>query len=333
MELNHNFYMSLALNEAWKYQLLTIPNPPVGALILDKNEKILSIEAHKKKGDEHAELNAVISALDDPNIDKLDSISQKYDYIINHYQNHFTNHTIYTTLEPCNHFGSTPPCSLLLKSLGFKRVVIGASDPNRLASGGAELLKSCGIEVIEGVLEDDAKKLLEPFIYHNMQKPFIFFKIATTLNGVYDGGVISCDKSRELVHKIRDKIDLLIISGESVRKDRPVLDARIVNGKAPDILIISKIKEFDQTIPLFNVPDRKVHIAEDIRVARSYNFIMIEGGAELANYLKEDIDWYLIFRSPKLKTGKHFDLEADLELLHCAKIGCDTISWYKERER
>ncbi|RUM67446.1 MAG: bifunctional diaminohydroxyphosphoribosylaminopyrimidine deaminase/5-amino-6-(5-phosphoribosylamino)uracil reductase RibD [Sulfurospirillum sp.] len=332
MELDHNFYMRLALDEAWKYQCLTFPNPAVGALILDPNGKILSIKAHEKKGEEHAELKAVISALNDENIFNLKNATQRYRYIIKNYKGYFKNHTIYTTLEPCNHEGSTPACSLLIKDLGFSKVVIGTNDTNKTACGGSKILKESGVDVIEGVLEDEAKTLIAPFLAYESKKPFVFFKIATTLNGVYDGGTISSTESRRLVHKIRDKIDLLVIGGESVRNDRPTLDARMANGKAPDILIISKSKNFDQTIPLFKVADRKVFIQENIDKIDSYSFVMIEGGVRLANYLKHKIDWYLIFRSPNSKIGKHFDIDINLKRLHCAKIGCDTISWYKEKD-
>jgi len=97
--------------------------------------------------------------------------------------------------------------------------------------------------------------------------------------------------------------------------------------------LISKTEEFDKTIPLFSVPNRRVFIDDNLDIIDSYSFVMVEGGANLARYLKDRIDWFLIFRSPNIKQGRHFDLEINLEPLHCAKLDCDTISWYKEIDR
>jgi len=330
MEIDHNFYMNLALNEAWKYQILTYPNPAVGALILDPHGKILSIEAHKKSGLAHAELNAVISALKDKKIDSFDNPMQKYDYIVKNYENHFKDHSIYTTLEPCNHYGKTPPCSLLIQKLGFSKVIIGSYDLSSEASGGINRLIDSGVEVIHGVLKEDTTKVIEPFLKYQSNKPFVFLKIATTLNGVYDGGLISSQDSLKLVHKIRDKIDLLVIGGETVRNDRPTLDARLVDGKAPDVLIYSKQKNFDLSIPLFNVKNRKVYIEDNFDRIFSYKLVMIEGGNSIAKSLKDIIDWYLIIRSSKSKSGKVFNLDTTLDRIYCKKNKFDTISWYKE---
>ena len=322
--------MKLALHEAWKYQLLTYPNPAVGALIIDENFKVLSIGSHKKAGDAHAELDAVIKALDDKKIDKFQDITSKYNYIVENYKDYFKGSTIYVTLEPCNHIGKTPACSLLIEKMGFSRVVIGATEQNSVALGGGEYLKKIGVEVVRGVLEKECNNLIYPFLRWTKYKQFIFFKIATSLNGVYDGGIISSYRSREYVHLLRDKIDLLVIGGESVRVDRPTLDSRFVGGKAPDILIVSKRDDFDKDIPLFKVNGRKVYIEDNLDKIKEYKFIMLEGGNRLFDLFKDRIDMMLIFRSANIKSGKVFRSDINMEYLYTLNNGIDNIEWLKE---
>jgi diaminohydroxyphosphoribosylaminopyrimidine deaminase/5-amino-6-(5-phosphoribosylamino)uracil reductase len=333
MVIDNSFYLSLAIKEAWKYQLLTYPNPAVGALILDKNSKILSIEAHQKARGEHAELKAVVSALiklGDKKLPELEDATKKHDYIIQNYQNYFKDCTIFVTLEPCNHHGSTPPCSLLIERLGFKKLVCGSLDFNPKAKGGLKRLQKSGVIVESGVLKKECDELIEPFLKWQKDESFIFFKIATTLNGVYDGGIISSDRSRRLVHKFRDKVDLLVIGGESVRVDRPTLDARMVNdGKAPDILILSNSDDFDRDIPLFKVKNRKVFIEKNLDRLSLYKFVMIEGGSSMMESCSSYIDWYCFFRSTDMKLGKTLQLTKELKLLNLRDIEQNTIEWLK----
>jgi len=330
--VNDDFYMSLALNEAWKYQGLTYPNPAVGSLIIDKNSKILSISAHKKQGDSHAELNTVKEAYilqtGDKTLPNMKNPSDIHTYLIKNHNNIFKNCKIYVTLEPCNHFGSTPPCSLLLSSLNFSEVIIGSTEDNPKAIGGIQRLKQSGIKVKTGILKSKCDTLIEPFKKWQKDR-FVFFKIATNLNGTYNTGTISSLRSRRLVHRLRDKIDLLIIGGNTVRVDRPTLDARLCGGKAPDILIYSKEKNFDKNIPLFNVQNRKVFISDDFNIVNNYNFIMIEGGNEMFKATQDLIDWYLFFIAPNIKEGKCLQTPLALNTLHQTHINKDTLLWLK----
>ena len=279
------FFMDLAINEAWKYQGLTYPNPAVGSVVV-KNGAILSISAHKKAGSFHAELQAIKEAYktisNDKNVDNITDPQNLHSYLIENAKDLFNDSTIYITLEPCSHYGKTPPCSLLIKELRFKRVVFGIKDPNRLAAGGAEILRKSGIEVVEGVKKAECEELIEPFRKWS-KKSFIFFKLAQTFNGAITTGTISCEESRKFVHMLRDKIDLLIIGGNSVRVDRPILDSRLVGGKAPDVLIYSKRDDFDKRIPLFSVKNRKVFIKDNFDIVKNYRFVMIEGGENMIN--------------------------------------------------
>jgi diaminohydroxyphosphoribosylaminopyrimidine deaminase/5-amino-6-(5-phosphoribosylamino)uracil reductase len=333
MVVNHAFYMQLALNEAWKYQALTYPNPPVGALILDKNGQILAIEAHHEAGEAHAELKACVAAvkaLGNIEIEKVPSPLAQHDYLLKHFTNYFQGATIYVTLEPCMHYGKTPPCSLLLQKLGFKKVVIGTTDPNTEASGAITFLQNAGISVITPVLKESCDALIYPFRKWQENRNFIFFKLAKFQNGTISGKHVSSIESRTLVHQIRTKIDLLVIGGDTVRIDRPTLDTRLVSQKnSPDILIYSSDSKIDRTIPLFQVPDRKVFIEKSFERLKEYRHIMIEGGEGMFHHTQSIVDYYLLFTSEKFRKGKKIDLDANLKSLHCFKSSSDTIGWFK----
>jgi len=334
MVTDDSFYMSLALKEAWKYQALTYPNPPVGALILDKNNSILSIEAHKEAGREHAELNAIIKAFTvltkDEKIEDFSNPNEKYNYLLKNHNNIFKDFTIFVTLEPCMHQGKTPPCSLLLLELGFKRVVIATTDPNKNAGGGVEFLRKNKITVKTGVLKKEADILIEPFKKWQKNKPFVFFKLAHTQNGIIKGGIISSFDSRKLVHRIRSKIDLLVIGGNTVRSDRPTLDCRLItNEYAPDILIYSRKKDFDKNIPLFKVKNRKVFIKSDLEKIKSYKHIMIEGGEGMLKESLGKVDWFLSFISPAMRENENIKCDFNLKRLNISLINDDIIVWNK----
>jgi diaminohydroxyphosphoribosylaminopyrimidine deaminase/5-amino-6-(5-phosphoribosylamino)uracil reductase len=331
---DHSFYMKLAIDEAWKYQLLTYPNPAVGGVLISEKGEILSISAHQKSGESHSEVNvfqdAYIKLTNNKSILNCKTSAEVHDFLNKNAVNIFKNSTLYTTLEPCNHFGKTPPCSLLIKNLGVSKVFIGVSDNNKKASGGAEFLEKSGVETIFLESEKSAD-LIAPFELWN-KKRFIFFKYAQTMNGEISNGIISSAESRKFVHAIRDKIDLLVIGGNTVRVDRPTLDSRMVNGKSPDVLIFSNKKDFDKTIPLFTVPNRKVFIENSLEKIEKYNFIMIEGGYKLLQSLISEIDLLLLFISPKLQNSSETfssSKEQNFRVLHRSNIGEDSLLWLK----
>jgi diaminohydroxyphosphoribosylaminopyrimidine deaminase/5-amino-6-(5-phosphoribosylamino)uracil reductase len=331
--VDNSFYMKLCLKEAWKYQGLTYPNPAVGSLILDSYGKIVAIDAHHKAGTAHAELNVISKALEiygDTNIKNIKEASEKHHYILENHNGLFKDCTIFVTLEPCNHTGSTPPCSILIKELGFKKIIIGSIDPNPNATGGAELLRDFGLEVITGVEKQACDLLIEPFKKWQKDEPYIFFKLAITKNGVYTGGIISNKESRILVHNLRDKIDLLIIGGNTVRVDRPTLDCRLSGGSAPDILIYSHTKDFDKDIPLFKVKNRKIFISSNFDIIKQYKFIMIEGGEGMLSATQDIVDSYLIFTSSDFKVGKTVQLDMKLKKLYNFQNRSDTIEWFRK---
>ena len=318
MVIDNDFFMQLALVEAWKYQGLTYPNPAVGCCVVGEHNEILAVEAHHKAGEPHAEVNALWEAYRAFNkTPNLKTSHEIHEFLIKNHRGFFNDANVYVTLEPCSHIGKTPSCANLLKILKPKNVTIGWLDPIKEHSGGVEMLKSAGIEV--NVLNDKrCYDLIEPFIKWTNDK-FIFFKLAQSFNGAITGGYISSENSLNWVHRVRDKIDLLVIGGNTVRIDRPTLDARRVNGKAPDVLIYSRKKEFDKTIPLFSVKKRKVFIDNTLERVKDYKFIMIEGGEKLYKELKEFVDWKVFIVTPKIFDRINFKSEDSFEILHVLK--------------
>ncbi|MDN5050266.1 bifunctional diaminohydroxyphosphoribosylaminopyrimidine deaminase/5-amino-6-(5-phosphoribosylamino)uracil reductase RibD [Aliarcobacter butzleri] len=334
MKIDDNFYMRLAIDEAWKHQLLTYPNPAVGCVIV-KNQRLLAVEAHKEAGMPHAEVNALKTAYlkDNPNsiLKTKNSSFDIHQYLLQNHNGFFNDCEIYVTLEPCNHIGKTPSCANLLKELKPKRVIISVKDPNKQATGGLETLKNENIDVTIGILEKDGLNLILPFISWQ-NKSCIFFKMAQTLNGSIDGK-ISSNRALAYVHTLRDKIDLLVIGGNSVRIDKPTLDTRYIQGKNPDIFIYSKNKVFDTNIPLFKIPNRKVLISDDLYKLLDYKFIMIEGVYNLLDKLKERIDFFILIISPKIRKGQNAlnEIDLDFEIIHENFIGEDKIVFLKRK--
>ena len=330
---SQEYFIDLALEKAWAYQGLTYPNPPVGAVITDNQDNFISYGVHKKVGTPHAEVHAIKKAYykltNDTKIVDITDAQKIHNYIHANHNGLFKDKYIYVTLEPCNHFGKTPPCSGLIKELGFKEVYIGTLDPNKEASGGVEYLEKNGVHVEVGILEHKCKELLKPFKIWQ-KKPFIFFKLAMSNNGVISGGTITCKESRIHVHALRNKTDLLVIGGNTVRTDRPTLDARMIDGKAPDILIYSKSKKFDRNIPLFNIPNREVFIEDNFKKINDYKFVMIEGGEGMLESTKELTNHYLIFHSPHFKEGNSPKISLQLKELSSLKIGEDRLTWFKK---
>ena len=332
MNIDDNFYMKLAIDEAWKYQLLTYPNPAVGAAVV-KDGMLLCVEAHKEAGLPHAEVNALKAAyLKQYPESKLKMIKDAFlihEYLIEYSEGYFEDCVIYVTLEPCNHTGKTPSCAKLIKELKLRKVIIGMSDPNKEASGGQETLESANIELITNVMQKECQDLLYPFIKWN-QGTFIFYKMAQTLNGCIDGK-ISSNQAKAYVHSLRDKIDCLAIGGNTVRTDRPTLDSRYIQGSNPDVFIYSKNKVFDKQIPLFKIPNREVIISDDLFKLLDHKFIMVEGTYNLLDVLKERLDYIVLLVSPKIRNGLNAlnNLDIDFEIVHENYIGQEKIVFLK----
>jgi len=327
--VNNEFYMQLALNEAWKYQGLTYPNPAVGAVIV-KDEKILAIEAHQKAGTSHAEILALLSAYEklsknSIDFDKFDS-NKAHDFLLDLPRGFFSGCSIYVTLEPCSHRGKTPSCALLLEKLHLTRVIIGTQDPIVGHDGGMKLLTHVTLDV----LEDPCKALLEPFmIWKN--RAFVLFKLAQTSNGRIGGGYLSSKASLTHVHQLREVCNTLLIGGNTVRVDKPTLDCRFTEGKAPHVKIYSKVDNFDREIPLFSIENRDVDVVNNLDFLEKPSFVLVEGGEGMLVALKEKIDWMLIYQTPKLSANTlTYNTTMNLQFLHTEKKDVDMMIWSKQ---
>ena len=218
------YYMKEAIELAKKGIGKVNPNPLVGAVIV-KNNEIIGSGYHQAYGEAHAEVNAIIDA-------ESKGISVE-------------GATIYVTLEPCSHYGKTPPCALKIVDKKFKRVVVGSNDPNPLVSGrGLEMIRNAGIEVITGILETECTEINKVFYkYITTKTPYIFLKVAITLDGkiatsVGDSKWISNEESREKVQYYRNKFMGIMIGANTLSNDNPSLTARMSEGRDPYRIII-----------------------------------------------------------------------------------------------
>ena len=253
-------HMREALSLALKGKGFTSPNPCVGAVVV-KNGKVVGRGWHRAAGLAHAEVEAINDA---QKSDAQTSDTQKNNAQKNipaggpaRELSNTQGATIYVTLEPCNHFGKTPPCTHKIINAGIKRVVVGCKDPNPYVSGGGiQYLRENGIEVETGILEQEAQTLIEEFIWYTKKDktPFVILKCASTLDGriatsTGDSQWITNERSREQVHRIRHEVDAILIGSGTLHADNPSLTARIENIRTKDpvrIILDSKLS-IDET--------------------------------------------------------------------------------------
>ncbi|WP_408954392.1 bifunctional diaminohydroxyphosphoribosylaminopyrimidine deaminase/5-amino-6-(5-phosphoribosylamino)uracil reductase RibD [Natroniella sp. ANB-PHB2] len=206
-------YMSLALDLAKKALGRTSPNPLVGAVVVKEGE-VIGTGYHHYAGGFHAEANV------------LSSIGEAA-----------KGATMYVTLEPCSHYGKTPPCAKFIIESGIKKVVIAMKDPNpKVAGKGIKMLESAGIKTEVGLLKEEAVKLNEDYIkYMKTNTPFVILKNAMTLDGKIatkkgDSKWITGEGSREFVHRLRDRVDGILVGIGTVLADDPRLTTRLPEG-------------------------------------------------------------------------------------------------------
>lgn len=229
-------YMQMAVSLALKAKGFTSPNPCVGAVLV-KDKKVVGKGFHRAAGLAHAE----VEAIDDAGPLAKDA-------------------TLYVTLEPCNHFGKTPPCTHKIINAKIRKVVVGCKDPNPFVSGGGiKYLQDNGVEVISGVLEEEARMIIEEFIWYtqNDKTPFVILKCASTLDGriatsTGDSKWITNEKSRLHVHKIRHHVDAILVGSGTLHSDNPSLTSRIKGVKTKD--------------PVRIILDTRLSIKEDAKV-------------------------------------------------------------------
>jgi diaminohydroxyphosphoribosylaminopyrimidine deaminase/5-amino-6-(5-phosphoribosylamino)uracil reductase len=298
-------YMRRCLELASKAEGLTYPNPMVGSVIVHEG-LIIGEGYHLKAGGPHAEVNA------------LNSVSDK---------DILKSSTLYVNLEPCSHFGKTPPCADLIAANLIPRVVVGTIDTNAKVSGqGISFLRKKGCEVITGILEEECRWLNRRFLtFHEKKRPYIILKWAQSSDGYVDikraqtyarPTWISGKPERALVHKWRAAEQAILVGAGTVRADNPMLNVREWKGPEPLKIILSSsgkidegiaVNETDEPVIIFTHSEeavykkaRKVKLVRDIPSSVQicdylYNSglqsLFIEGGTEILNHFISEGLW------------------------------------------
>lgn len=296
-------YMRRALQLARQGAGHTSPNPMVGAVIVGPDGTIIGEGWHRKCGEAHAEVNAVASVADDALL--KDS-------------------TIYVTLEPCSHYGKTPPCALLLIERGIPRVVVGCLDPFEKVSGrGVALLREAGIEVEVGVLEQECRDLNRRFMTaHTVGRPWVQLKWAQTADGYIallpDAGEnplhMSTPVTMCLMHRQRSLCDAIVVGASTARIDDPSLTTRYWPGRSPLRVVLSRnlslpdnlklLTDGQPTIVYNGMKNDTVGVVEYVKMdtishrswledlyRRGVTSVMVEGGTQVLQQMIDAGVW------------------------------------------
>jgi len=238
--------MKRALELALKGLGHVAPNPMVGCVIVC-NDKIIAEGFHEQYGSAHAEPNAIKKVSDEI----------------------LKESTLYVTLEPCSHFGKTPPCADLIISKGIKKVVVGNLDTNPLVSGkGIQKLKDAGIEVEYGILDNECRTLNKRFFtFHEKKRPYVILKWAQTQDGfisrwplleIKEDNWITGKESKTLVHQWRSHEQAILIGYNTLINDNPLLTTRLANGKNPIRLVLSRTIDLQTDLNIFNLDSKTI---------------------------------------------------------------------------
>ena len=299
--MSYEELMLRAITKAEKFKFTAKPNPVVGAIIIKKNE-IISEGYHETFGENHAEVNAI----------------QKAQHYLGEKFQSFSELTLICTLEPCSHQGKTGSCAHTIVKTGFKKIIIGAIDPNPIVAGnGIKILKENGVNVEVGLLQDLVEKQNKFFFYkHKNNKPYITVKIASSIDGKshYAGEkvFITSQSSRADVQKIRAAHDAILTGGNTLRNDNPKMNSRVdfqIN-QPKKILLTNDL--YDDKSDFFKDASVDVFKINNLRkIIDSYKdseicSILVEAGPKLANaFLKEGIVDELIIYSSTKKLGEN----------------------------
>jgi diaminohydroxyphosphoribosylaminopyrimidine deaminase/5-amino-6-(5-phosphoribosylamino)uracil reductase len=282
--------MAEALVEAEKGLGRTHPNPAVGAVLV-KAGRVIARGHHAKAGAPHAEVVALRKA----------KAAAK-------------GATLYTTLEPCNHWGRTPPCSEAILNAGVRRVVFASSDPNPLVNGrGVKRLQKAGVDIVAHVLKPQADAINRPFLKAmRTGLPWVTLKVAVTLDGKLatksgDSKWITGPLAREKVHALRSQADAILVGAGTVRADDPQLTARVAGGRNPVRVVLGRVPKRAKVLDgqaRTLVFDRRMKLKPMLQqlVREGLLHLLVEGGAQVhAQFLKEGLfDELLVFVAPKL---------------------------------
>ncbi len=325
--MNDNDYMAIALELAARGAGRVSPNPMVGAVVV-RNGRIVGKGYHQAVGGPHAEVHALDDAAEQAK-----------------------GATLYVTLEPCNHHGRTPPCTEKILRSGIQRVVVAIADPNPDVRGcGNAFLRDHGIEVVCGIREAEARRLNESFVkFVKTRRPFVVLKIAATLDGRIatsngDARWVTGPEARSMVHRMRHRMDAILVGIGTVKADDPQLTARLPDeasvdpirlvldthlampsearmlrqhSEAPTYLVCGPETDrqrhrmlTDAGARILEVPLKGAHVDMVALMAQLAQMniasVLIEGGATVAgSALRSDIvDKVALFYAPKLLGGE-----------------------------
>lgn len=296
------------------------PNPMVGAIIV-YNDKIIGKGYHMAFGEAHAEVNAINDVLN--NHSNAKELLKKS--------------TIYVNLEPCSHFGKTPPCADLVVAYEIPKVVIGCRDPFPEINGkGIEKLRNSGVEVIENVLQSESFFLnIRFFTRISKHRPYIILKWAETANGYFaplDGSKkwISSAESKRLVHKWRSEEDAVLVGKNTAMVDNPRLNVRECEGRNPIRIVIDKNLELKSDLNLFDQSQETIvfnQIKTDI--VGKIKYLEIENFDYLAQLISYQL-YLMDVQSLIIEGGKEtLDLFINAGLWDEARIFVSSDSWHE----
>lgn len=294
--LEYTKYISRCVQLARLGEYYVAPNPMVGAVLVhgeDENARIIGEGWHKQYGGPHAEVNC------------FESVRTEDEELLK-------DSTLFVSLEPCSHFGKTPPCADLIVRKGVKRVVVGMLDPNpQVAGQGIARLRENGIEVVVGILEAECRELNKRFLcLHERHRPYVILKWAQTADGFLDRKrsipsegnltetrplVISTPLSKRLVHKIRAENMAILVGSNTALLDNPKLKTTYWVGRNPIRILLDRRKRVPQSSAIFSDDAPTIVYSENTEwsfvledlAQRGIHSILVEGGAQVLNHILE----------------------------------------------
>lgn len=281
-------YMRRALALAALGRGFVSPNPMVGAVIVAPDGRIIGDGYHRRWGGPHAEVNAVASVRDADKSLIGESV-------------------MYVTLEPCSHYGKTPPCAKMLIDCGFKHVVVGAGDPFvKVAGRGIAMLRQAGVEVVEGVLAEESRRLnVTFFTAHTLGRPFVMLKWAQDAHGHMDvrrrpnepAARFSTPVTNVAMHKLRSQFDAIMVGGATAVADNPRLDNRLWWGHSPRPVVIARVGDLPEDLHVWSrqpiVYEQDVPLTDVLGdlYSRGVTSLMVEGGSRILSRFIEAGLW------------------------------------------
>ena len=289
-------YIAHCIKIAQKGQYFVAPNPMVGAVLVRNSDGAILAEGyHERYGEGHAEVNCFAAA------EKLIANSQQP--IAN-----YKDCTLFVSLEPCSHYGKTPPCAKLIIEKGVGRVVVGMLDPNPLVAGkGVQMLRDAGIEVIVGVLEEQCRELNKRFLcLHEKHRPYVILKWAQTADGFIDikrtsGSPIkiSTPATKEIVHRMRAENMAIMVGTNTVLLDNPRLLNTHWEGRNPIRVTLDRHNRIPSDARIFSDDSETIvyrertdwpFILSDL-AKRNIHSILVEGGTTLLAHILQTGIW------------------------------------------